>query len=59
VKIKDLHFWALVPQKVLMAVKIRTDGETYSRNAIKELKNLLKEKYGFHDIYIEIYEKRL
>jgi len=58
VKIKDLHVWALVPQKVLMAVKIRTDGETYSRNAIRELKNLLKERFGFHDIYIEIYEKR-
>jgi len=50
VKIKDLHIWALVPQTVLMAVKIRTDGETYRRDAIKELKNHLKERFGFQDI---------
>jgi cobalt-zinc-cadmium efflux system protein len=58
VKIKDLHIWALVPQTVLMAVKIRTDGETYRRDAIKELKNHLRERFGFQDIYIEIYEDR-
>jgi cobalt-zinc-cadmium efflux system protein len=58
VKVKDLHVWQLVPQKVFMAVKIRTNHEVWRREEIKELKNILKKRFGFHDIYIEIYEDR-
>lgn len=54
--IKGLHIWALVPEKVLLAVKIRTDGKVHHRNTIRALKGRLKEKFGFCDVYIEIYE---
>jgi cobalt-zinc-cadmium efflux system protein len=56
VKVKDLHVWALVPQKVYMAVKIRTDGRIYCRDEIKKLKADLRERFGFLDIYMEVYE---
>lgn len=56
--IKGLHVWALVPEKVLMAVKIRTDGKMHHRESIKTLKSRLKEKFGFSDVYIEIYEDK-
>ena len=58
VKVKDLHVWALVPQKVFMAVKIRTNGEIYCRDEIKNLKVILRERFGFQEIYMEIYEDR-
>jgi cobalt-zinc-cadmium efflux system protein len=58
VKVKDLHVWALVPQKVFMAVKIRTNGEIYCREEIKNMKAVLRERFGFRDIYMEIYEDR-
>ncbi len=56
VRIKNLHVWALIPQKVLMAVKIRTNGEVYGREAVIELKKALGQRFGFSDIYVEIYE---
>jgi cobalt-zinc-cadmium efflux system protein len=58
VMVKDLHVWQLVPQKVFMAVKIRTNHEVWRREEIKELKKILKKRFGFHDIFIEIYEDR-
>jgi cobalt-zinc-cadmium efflux system protein len=58
VRVKDLHVWALVPQKVFMAVKIRTNGEIFRREEIKTLKDILRERFGFRDIYVEIYEGR-
>lgn len=55
-QVKGLYVWALVPEKVLMAVKIRTNGNIYRRNTIKGLKRTLKERFGFYDVFIEVYE---
>ena len=56
-KVKDLHIWVLTPEKIIMAARIRTDGMVYSREKIKALKNRLEKKFGFHDVYVEIYEE--
>lgn len=56
-KVKDLHIWVLTPGKIIMAVRIRTDGMVYNREKIKALKELLERKFGFYDIYVEIYEE--
>lgn len=55
-QIKGLRVWALVPEKVLLAVKIRTNGNVCHRNTIRDLKCMLKEQFGFYDVYIELYE---
>jgi cobalt-zinc-cadmium efflux system protein len=54
--IKDLHIWGLSPQRILMAVRIRTNGSGYRRTTIREMKQLLKEHFGFSDVYVELYE---
>jgi Co/Zn/Cd efflux system component len=54
--IKDLHIWGLSPEKIMMAVRIRTNGTSYHREAIKTMKQRLREEYGFSDIYLELYE---
>jgi hypothetical protein len=41
---------------VLLAVKIRTDGTVHHRDGIKGLKGQLKERFGFCEVYVEIYE---
>ena len=56
-KVKELHLWALVPEKTIMAVKIRTDGRFYDREKIKSFKTVLKEKFGIYDVYVEVYEE--
>jgi cobalt-zinc-cadmium efflux system protein len=56
-KIKDLHIWALVPEKMIMSVRVRTDGKVYDREKIKSLKKLLQKQYGLHDVYVEVYEE--
>jgi cobalt-zinc-cadmium efflux system protein len=56
-KVKDLHVWSLVPEKTIMAVKIRTEGKVYDREKIKSLKKLLEEKFRLHDVFIEVYEE--
>jgi len=54
--IKDLHIWGLSPEKIMMAVRIRTKGTAYHREGIKTMKQRLREEYGFSDIYLELYE---
>jgi Co/Zn/Cd efflux system component len=54
--IKDLHIWGLSPEKIMMAVRIRTNSTSYHREAIKTMKQRLREEYGFSDIYLELYE---
>ncbi len=56
-KVKELHLWSLVPEKTIMAVKIRTEGRVYDREKIKTLKTILKEKFGIYDVYVEVYEE--
>jgi cobalt-zinc-cadmium efflux system protein len=55
--VKELHLWALVPERTIMAVKIRTDGRDYNREKIKAFKAILKKKFGIHDVYVEVYEE--
>jgi cobalt-zinc-cadmium efflux system protein len=55
--VKDLHIWALVPEKVIMAVRVRTEGKFYDREKIKSLKKLLQEKFRFYDVFVEVYEE--
>ncbi len=55
--VKDLHIWALVPEKMIMSVRVRTDGKIYDREKIKSLKKLLQEQYGLHDVFVEVYEE--
>lgn len=56
-KVKELHLWSLIPEKTIMAVKIRTEGRVYEREKIKTLKTILKEKFGIYDVYVEVYEE--
>lgn len=56
-KVKDLHIWALVPEKTIMTVKIRTEGKVYDREKIKSLKELLQEKFRLYDVFVEVYEE--
>jgi cobalt-zinc-cadmium efflux system protein len=56
--IKGLRMWCITPDKPLMAVRVRTDGHVYNRESIKSLKRGLKTKFGFVDVYIEVYESK-
>jgi cobalt-zinc-cadmium efflux system protein len=57
--VKDLHIWGLSPEKIILAVRIRTTGSVYGRDTIREMKHLLKERFGFSDVYLELYEGTL
>lgn len=56
--VKDLHIWGLSPEKVIMAVRIRTNGVTYHRDGMKMMKQRLQKEYGFSDVYLELYEQK-
>jgi cobalt-zinc-cadmium efflux system protein len=56
-KVKDLHIWALIPEKTIMTVKVRTEGRVYDREKIKNLKKLLEERFGLYDVFVEVYEE--
>jgi Co/Zn/Cd efflux system component len=56
--VKDLHIWGLSPEKIILAVRIRTNGNTYDRAAMKMMKEHLLREYGFSDIYVELYEEK-
>jgi cobalt-zinc-cadmium efflux system protein len=55
--VKDIHIWGLSPEKVILTARIRTNGTTYDRTAVREMKHRLLKEYGFADIYLELYEK--
>jgi cobalt-zinc-cadmium efflux system protein len=57
-QVKDMHIWGLSPQKIILVARVRTDGMVYHRDTMKLMKNMLQEKFGLFDIYIEGYEKR-
>jgi cobalt-zinc-cadmium efflux system protein len=54
--VKDLHIWGLSPEKIILAVRIRTNGSVYGRETIKGMKHLLKDQFGLSDVYVELYE---
>jgi cobalt-zinc-cadmium efflux system protein len=54
--VKDMHIWGLSPEKIILVARVRTDGMVYHRDTMKLMKNLLREKFGFFDVYIEGYE---
>lgn len=54
--VKDLRVWQLAPEKSIMTVKIRTEGTISNRDKIKTLKDMLQEKFRFHDLFVEVYE---
>lgn len=56
--IKDIHIWGLSPEKVILATRVRTNGVADSRKTIRSMKKLLKERFGFFDVYIEGYEMK-
>jgi cobalt-zinc-cadmium efflux system protein len=55
-QVKDLRIWAITPDKVLLAVRVRTDGEVASRARVRAMKEHLKQQFGLYDVYVEAYE---
>lgn len=56
--VKDLHIWGLSPEKIILLVRIRTNGTTYDRAGVEKMKQGLGREYGFSDIYLELYEQK-
>ena len=56
--VKDLHIWGLSPEKIILLVRIRTNGTTYDRDGVEKMKQGLGREYGFSDIYLELYEQK-
>jgi cobalt-zinc-cadmium efflux system protein len=54
--VKDMHIWGLSPEKVMLVARVRTKGTANHRETMRMMKNLLREKFGFSDVYIEGYE---
>lgn len=58
-QVKDMHIWALSPEKVIFVARIRTGGPVGNhRDVMKRMKAELKKDFGFHDVYLEGYEAR-
>ena len=55
-KVKELHVWAISPEKIIATIEIRTQSRSYSREKIKALKHALKNQFGFYKTYLEVYE---
>lgn len=56
--VKDIHVWALSPDMIMLVLRIRTHESIEYRNTLRSMKELLKEKFDFFDIYIEGYERK-
>ena len=56
--VKDMHIWGLSPEKIVLAVRIRTDGPAHQREMVRSMKHLLQEEFGFSDVFIEGYEAK-
>jgi Co/Zn/Cd efflux system component len=57
-EIKDMHIWGLSTEKIMLAVRVRTNGITYQRDSIRDMKSNLRSQFGFSDIYLELYEHK-
>jgi len=42
----------------MLAVRVRTNGAIYHREEIKDMKRNLRSRFGFSDIYLELYEQK-
>ena len=58
VAVKDVHIWGLSAERIILAVRIRTDGNIYHRDEIKQMKALLRQHFGFSDVFMEAYEEK-
>lgn len=59
-KIKDIRIWGLSPEKLILVARIRTNGSVENhRTLMKKMKRNLIESFGFHDVYLEGYEKKI
>ncbi len=58
VRVKDIHIWGLSPEKIILTVRIRTNGASYDGKAIRYMKHQLLSEYGFSDIYLELYDEK-
>jgi len=56
--VKDTHIWGLSPEKIILALRIRTNGTVYHRDTVKMMKSQLQNRFGFADMYIESYETK-
>lgn len=56
--VKGARIWALSAEKVVLVMRVRVSGPIEQRKTLKRMKKLLKEKFGFCDIYIESYEEK-
>ncbi len=54
--VKDIRIWALSPQMIVLALRVRTKGVIEFRDVLKSMKQQLRQEFGFADIYIEGYE---
>lgn len=54
--VKDVHVWAIVPEKVLLLARLRTAGDRSRRDRIRAMKSALTDRFGFYDVYLEVYE---
>jgi len=56
--VKDTHIWGLSPERIILALRIRTNGTVYHRDTVKMMKSQLQNRFGFADMYIESYETK-
>ncbi len=54
--VKDMHIWGLSPEHVICTVRVRTDTVTNHRDTVRNMKDRLRERFGFADVFVEGYE---
>ena len=54
--VKDVHIWALSTEKILLVARVRTHDAEDHRTMIRSMKELLKVRFGLHDVFIEGYD---
>jgi len=48
--VKDTHIWGLSPEKIILALRIRTKETIYHRDTVKMMKSQLQNRFGFADM---------
>jgi cobalt-zinc-cadmium efflux system protein len=54
--VKDMHIWGLSSEKIILVARVRTKGSINHRDTMRKMKQLLRGKYGFADVFLEGYE---
>jgi len=57
-KVEDMHIRGAVAGENNVGIRIRTTGTSYQRERNKNDQQTLCEKYGFSNLYLELYEQR-